>query len=130
MYNDKLIIEKKGYKHDSYLRNDNIIYDVVNNISSVPYKINIEVLNYLYDKGFEQGLLMDTNIEHKYSGIESNKLSIYKKKQLYSYISKRILQENILGIADFFTNFTQIYFPVRLDQRGRLYCISSYFNYQ
>jgi len=41
-----------------------------------------------------------------------------------------VLQETILGIAEFFRKFSRIYFPVRLDQRGRLYCISSYLNYQ
>lgn len=29
-----------------------------------------------------------------------------------------------------FRNFSEIYFPVRLDQRGRLYCTPGFLNYQ
>ena len=41
-----------------------------------------------------------------------------------------MLQENILALAQFFSKFTNIYFPIRLDQRGRIYCSPSYLNYQ
>lgn len=33
-------------------------------------------------------------------------------------------------IAAFYSKFSRIYFPVRLDQRGRLYCSPSFLNYQ
>lgn len=41
-----------------------------------------------------------------------------------------MLQETILGLALFYKNYSDIYFPVRLDQRGRLYCNPSFLNYQ
>lgn len=47
-----------------------------------------------------------------------------------SHNSKLVLQETILGLAEFYSRFSTIYFPVRLDQRGRLYCTSNYLNYQ
>lgn len=56
--------------------------------------------------------------------------SEYQDKVYKSYVSKVLLQENILDIAILYQNFSKIYFPVRLDQRGRLYCSSSYLNYQ
>jgi len=43
--------------------------------------------------------------------------------------SKLTLQENILGIANLFKKRT-LYFPIRLDNRGRIYCEASYLNYQ
>ena len=45
-------------------------------------------------------------------------------------MSKIILQETVLGLAEFYSRFNEIYFPVRLDQRGRLYCSPAYLNYQ
>ena len=43
--------------------------------------------------------------------------------------SKYVLQEHILQIGTLFSG-RPIYFPLRLDQRGRIYCLSSYLNYQ
>jgi DNA-directed RNA polymerase len=40
------------------------------------------------------------------------------------------LQEIILDIAEMYAKFPRFYFPVRLDMRGRLYCMPNYFNYQ
>ena len=47
-----------------------------------------------------------------------------------SYVGKVLLQESILDIAVIYRNFSKFYFPVRVDQRGRLYCSSAYLNYQ
>lgn len=33
-----------------------------------------------------------------------------------------------MNIALFYRNFSEIYFPIRIDQRGRIYCTSHYFN--
>ena len=49
---------------------------------------------------------------------------------MISLRSKYNLQETILGLADFYKNFSNIYFPLRLDSRGRIYCSSSYLHYQ
>jgi DNA-directed RNA polymerase len=73
-------------------------------------------------------LLFDPKVKHKFEDIE--KRTKYQNGVYNSHISKIILQETILGIAQFFSNFNEIYFPVRLDQRGRLYCSPNFMNYQ
>lgn len=125
-YCDNLIINKVAYGSNSIIQDNNIIYDMINNVACVAYKINIDLLKYIIDK--PEGLLIDIKIPHKFEHIE--KKSKYKKQSYTSHKSKIILQETILGIADFYKNFPEIYFPLRLDQRGRIYCISSYLNYQ
>jgi len=35
-----------------------------------------------------------------------------------------------LGIAQFYSQFSKIYFPIRLEKRGRLYCVPLYLNYK
>jgi len=37
---------------------------------------------------------------------------------------------NILGLAHIFKNVPEFYIPVRIDYRGRLYCVADYLNYQ
>lgn len=123
---DGLIIEKSGYKHTSELNNSSIIYKLVNGVSKVPYKINQELLDFVINNK-HLGLLIDNTKPHKYQDINRTK---YQDKVYKSYVSKLLLQENILDIASIYRNFSKIYFPVRIDQRGRLYCSSAYFNYQ
>ena len=57
-------------------------------------------------------------------------LSKYKKEKYKSLRSKLVHQQFILKIANTFKTYNSIYFPVKLDHRGRLYCIPSYLNYQ
>ena len=71
---------------------------------------------------------MDSYAKHEFSDLE--KLTKYQKGVLASYNSKIVLQESILGIAQFYRKFDKIYFPVTIDQRGRIYCSPSYLNYQ
>lgn len=125
---DKLVIDKKAYKVKSELSTDNKIYSLVNNISTTPFKINIDLLDYICNPGVKQNLLIDPYAKHKFSDLE--KLTKYQKGVLASYNSKVVLQESILGIAEFYRKFSKIYFPLRIDQRGRMYCTPSYFNYQ
>lgn len=54
-----------------------------------------------------------------------------KKREYLSGISSYLLQSNILSIANVLRNVEKIYFPIRLDIRGRLNCVAhSLFNYQ
>ena len=125
-YNEELIIYNRVSKDRSFVENKNVIYNMINSISSTPYKINLQLLDYLsVDK---HKLLLDKNEPSKYEGIK--KKTNYQKAKHSGYVSKIVLQETILGIAEFFGKFPQIYFPVRMDTRGRIYCKNNYLNYQ
>lgn len=128
LYSEDLLIEKKAYGLKSELSANNNIYDFVNNISITPFKINRELLNYIIREGARHNLLLDPHSKHKYS--ELTKRIKYQQKVFASHNSKVVLQETILGIAEFYSRFNEIYFPVKLDQRGRLYSCPDYLNYQ
>ena len=59
-----------------------------------------------------------------------HKLNLTQKRELESFYSKKDLEQNVLGLANIFKIVNQFYLPVRLDYRGRLYCITEYLNYQ
>ena len=48
-------------REQSKIKDDNINFDVVNHLSSVAYKINIPVLDFILDKGLEYELFIDFN---------------------------------------------------------------------
>ena len=123
---DSLIIYKWDLKEQSQIKNNNKVYDLVNNINSVGYKINTDVLNFIYKYGVEYDL-----IEYKANPYE-NKVKLTKREFILSesYNSKIELQENILGLANVMSKLHEFFIPVRLDNRGRMYCISEYLNYQ
>lgn len=101
------------------------IYKVINSISSVPYRINNDLLEFLEDveRARDFGLLIkDFDIEIKDT---DNKHVRKEKKFLRSRLN---VERNILEIAEVFKKHT-IYFPVRLDNRGRVYCTPHYLNY-
>ncbi len=123
---ENLLINKANYKQSSGIVKGNIIYDMVNNINKTSYKINEEVLEFIQEYGVDYGLIEDVNQKHPLEDIKRNK----RQDKIYrAYKSKIILEQNILGVANTFINMS-IYFPVRLDQRGRIYCEPLYFNYQ
>lgn len=129
-YEDKLFTIKEWYKIPSTINkveNNNIIYNVVNNIMKTPFKINKPLLNYLLDYNKDHGLLMDSNVQHSLTNIKRNKR---QEKEYQRYLSKKTSEQYIILIAKLFANIPEIYFPVKLDQRGRLYATTAYFNYQ
>lgn len=125
-YNEDIFIKKTDYEKTSEITNSSVIYDLVNGISAVPYKINTEVLDFI-SKNTDLNLIYDIHKPHKYQNIKRNKLqnSAYK-----TYVGQLLNQEITLDIASVFRNFSKFYLPVRLDQRGRMYCSPPYLSYQ
>lgn len=133
LLNDKeftspLIIKNSEWKDQSLIQEKNIIYDTINNISSVGYKINIQVLNFIMENYLNFHLIMDPNEIHPLE--KKDKLTILQRKELDSFYSKKRLDQSILGLAHIFKNVPQFFIPVRMDNRGRIYCNSDYLNYQ
>ena len=120
-FSDKLLVDKQAYALTSTLSVDNKIYSLVNNISNIPFKINQDLLDYINNEGIKHNLLIDPYAKHKFEDL--NKTTRYQQSVYASHNSKVILQETILGISEFYRRFSKIYFPVRLDQTGRIYCV-------
>lgn len=127
-FSESLIIHKNAYGVSSILDHKNKVYKLVNKLSSTPFKINKSFLDYISNEGSKHNLLIDPEVKHKFADIP--KRTKYQQSNYSSYISKVVLQETILGLSEFFSNFSKRYFTVRLDQRGRLYCTPSYLEYQ
>ena len=128
-YTDEIIKQKWNNKKDTEIRDENVIYDLVNNINCVGFKVNTDVLNfintyrYIYD-------LIDTDKDNFNNLLAKPKLNESEYIKLESYLSKKVQDKNILGIAKAYSNLHEFFLPVRLDFRGRLNCISEYLNYQ
>lgn len=127
-YMDPLIIPKWNFGKPTLIKDENLVYDLVNNINSVAFKINKDVLDFIASYGSRYGLIIDSSYTHPLSA--KDKLSKQEFTELSSFLSKKSLQDNILAIADMYSNLHEFFLPTRLDSRGRLYCISEYLNYQ
>jgi DNA-directed RNA polymerase len=126
-YTDNIFIDKFNNREKTVSIDSNI-YEIINNISSIGYKINKDVLKFVINNGAEFGLI--SNGEHHLRELDKEKLSKLERKQLDSFVSKYELEQNILGMASVYRNIHRFYIPVRMDNRGRVYCMSSYLNYQ
>ncbi len=70
---DELIIQNWRLKTHSEIKNMNVIYDGANNIASVKYKINKDVLDFIRLYDYEYGLTMiNTTHEHENITIDKN----------------------------------------------------------
>lgn len=140
-YSEQLFIEKVGYRDVTTLKQDNDVINLVNGVSKVPYKINKETLKYIHVHGVEKGIIISTNHKKPKTSVLDNEINKFNinpynqmnkkvNKELRSILSNVYLQNNILSIAELYLSVDKIYFPVRIDMRTRLYCVSEYLNYQ
>lgn len=127
-FSTDLFIEKKAYAVYSELSSENYVSIMVNNLSRIPFKINKRLLEFIDENGENFNLLINPDTKHKFADIK--KKTKYQKSVFASHNSKVILQETIRDLASYFQHFSELYFPVRLEQRGRLYCLPHYLDYQ
>lgn len=125
-YADPLILKNPVLDKESIIHEKNRIYDVINKLNSVGYKINTEVLNFINtNSNYYKETLLSENPLYKKS-----KLTKTEKNMLQRHVSKLELQNHILSIASLFSNIPEFFFINRIDNRGRLYCVTEYLNYQ
>ena len=125
-FTDSMIIPNWELKKSSFIKEDNVIYNLINNVNSVGFKINKDMLDFINTYNDKFNLLITPYLEDKIK----TRLSKAEYTNLESYISKLDLQENILGLAKVYSNIKEFYLPVRIDYRGRMNCVSQYLNYQ
>lgn len=127
-YTDSIISDNWLLSAKSTILNNNIIFNMVNKLNSVAFSINEKVLNFLLDNYKKYNLLIDPDYIHPLT--LKTKLTKVDKTELESFNSKKELEQNILGLATIFREVPKFYLPIRLDYRGRIYCVTEYLNYQ
>lgn len=127
-YSDDLILDNWLLASKTSILPNNILYKTVNELSNTAFKINVPVLEFILGNYKKYNLLVDPDYTHPLS--LKSKLTKSEKKILESFKSKRDLEANILGLASIFKLVPNFYFPIRLDYRARLYCVTEYLNYQ
>jgi len=130
-YAEGIFIEKKGYGKPTGLKDKNIIVDLINGLSRTPYKVNTDTLNFIYKYGVEKGIIINTEVE-EIKNILNNPYKSTNKgegRKHRSIVSRIKLEKNVLSIAELYSDL-DIFFPVRMDNRTRNYCITDYFDYQ
>lgn len=125
-YYEPLFSKKIYYGIPSEIE-DNRLYYNINKMMSTPYKLNKELLDYIVNYNHIHKLLIEPDYQHELSNIDRNK---YQEKEYQKFLSLKLLQEYTLKIAQTFCDVPNIYFPIRLDQRGRLYPRAVYFHCQ
>jgi hypothetical protein len=126
-YEQSLITPKPGYDIPSTIEDENIVYKVVNSMMKTPFKINKDLLNYLLENNHIHKLLINSDHKHEYAVIKRNKA---QEKKYQQFLSKKMLERYVLLIAQVYSNIPEIYFPLKLDNRGRLYPNVAFFHYQ
>lgn len=128
-----LILSKIGVEEKPKIKKRNLVIDLVNGISKIPYKINTETLLFIYQFGISKKIIVDDDnkdIKYFLSNPYSNKYTKEEVKKYRSLVSKIILERNIISIAETYSKVDKIYFPLVFDFRTRIYTQTDYFDYQ
>jgi hypothetical protein len=128
-YDDKLITKKIGLKESSTVLDNNIIYYSINNMMKTAFKINKNLLEYLIEYNHEHNLLTFEG-DDLYKNIDENSMDPKEKKLYQQYLSRKLLHSYVIKIATAYKNVPEIFFPMRMDYRGRLYPMTAYLHYQ
>ena len=126
-YTDPLLLKTHEQSEETLIHKPEKIYNLINNINSIGYKINSTLLNFIL---MNHWLYKDELVPETHELEGKKKLNKKEKVELQKYLSKFDLQNHILNIANIFLNIPEFYFINRIDSRGRLYCITEYLNYQ
>lgn len=103
---------------------DNKVIESINGLMKVPFKINTELLDYiLTNPGF-----ISLDSDPPYSDL--NKRTKRQEKDYQRGVSEKILNDFLISIANTYRNVPELYYPVMMDFRGRLYPRVTYLNYQ
>lgn len=124
---DRYMTESWESSGSTKLKNHKLIERVINELSAVPLRINKKVLDFILEKGYSCGLLLKE--VHPLTK-EYSKSSKIQKALIDEHNSKFFTQQCILSIAQLLADQPYIYFPVKLDWRGRIYSVPSYLTYQ
>lgn len=127
-YTDEIILSNWELSSKSTFLGENDIIKMVNKINSVAFKINEKVLDFILLNNHKYGFFTDIGDVNPLSF--KQKLTMIEKRELASFNSRKHLELNILGLATIFREVPSIYLPVRIDYRGRIYCVTEYLNYQ
>lgn len=126
-YAEPLISYKHGYSIPSVIEEENIIYNTINSMMKTPFKVNKDLLNYLLKNNHIHKLLINSDYKHEFADIKRTKR---QEKEYQEFLSKKTLEKYILLIANIYSNVPEIYYPIKLDNRGRLYPNVAYFHFQ
>ena len=125
-YSDDLILKNYSLDKQSIIKDRNILYEVINKINNVGYKINTDLLNFInMNPEFYTDSLLKPHPLQNEKGLTKS-----EKKKLQQHMSKLELQNHIFSIADLLSTIPEFFFINRIDNRGRVYCVSEYLNYQ
>lgn len=93
---------------------------------SVSFKVNTDLLRYLLltsDK-----YLINEDYVHPTTLID--KPTKGQKKEYTQFLSQKLLEKYIINLAKTYSTVPEIYYPLKLDNRGIMYPLPAYFHYQ